>query len=470
MSGPGDPLLLFSILIFSGLALSILTFELVLRRVDIFDPVVLFTAFYALFVLPLPIRAYITDRVEGNITPYLNNLYPFLSLAVLLSALGLLVLVVVYHSPIVPVLAGRIPLPPPSSPRGSSCAFWFLIFLSGFLIALLSYSVGGLDVLLSKGYEASAELFGRGYLAIGFPWGFVASLFLLLHYALKPRLRYLLGFGILFALMVFIQLIMGNRSLILTATLATLIFVHYAIRKFRSWEFLTLAAMAFLGLNLYGFLRSSDYEGIGGFLTKTHEQFVQLLESNELSKSLFYTVTIGEFVVPFETLPQMIRTVGGEINPLWGLSFVRAPLYYIPSAIFSERPLPLANWYMQEFYGTEFGLNEGRQFFILAEGYLNFGVAGVFVVMVIWGIFLGLLREFKARARGEPGALLLYSVTLAFIFRAVAGDFASLVVGLPSQNLFPALLGVLIATRFRRWRRVRKRELASLHPKGGEAS
>lgn len=452
MSGPGDPLLLLSILVFSGLTLLVLTFELVLRREDLFDPVVLFTAFYALFVLPLPIRAYMTDRVEGNITPYLSDLYPYLPFAVLLSALGLLILVVVYHSPIVPALAGRIPLPPPASLRGSSRAFWFLILFSGFLIALLSRSVGGLDALLSKGYGASAELFGRGYLAIGFPWGFVASLFLLHRYALKPRLRYLLGFGMLFALMVFIQLIMGNRGLILTATLATLMFVHYVIRKFRRWELLSLAALTFIGLNLYGFLRSSGYEGIGGFLTKTREQFVQLSGSSELNKSLFYTVSTGEFVVPFETLPQMIRTVGNEINPLWGLSFVRAPLYYIPSAIFSERPLPLANWYMQEFYGTEFGLNEGRQFFILAEGYLNFGVAGAFIVMVIWGIFLGLLREFKARARGEPGALLLYSVVLAFVFRAIAGDFTSLVVGLPTQNLIPALLGVLISTNFHTWR------------------
>lgn len=466
MSGPGDPLLLLSILVFFGLTLSVLTFELVLRRKDLFDPVILFTVFYALFVLPLPIRAYLTDEIEGNVTPYLNDLYPYLSLAVLLSALGLLILVVIYHSPIVPALASRIPLPPPASLRGSSRAFWLLIFLSGCLIAALSRSVGGLDVLLSKGYGASAELFGRGYLAIGFPWGFVASLFLLHRYALRPRLRYLLGFGMLFALMVFIQLIMGNRSLILTATLATLIFVHYTIRKFHRWELLSLAVFAFASLNLYGFLRSSDYEGIGGFLTKTREQFMQLSESGSLSKSLLYTVTIGEFVVPFETLPQMIRTVGNEINPFWGLSFVRAPLYYIPSAIFPERPLPLTNWYMQEFYGPEFGLNEGRAFFILAEGYLNFGVAGIFIVMVIWGIFLGLLREFKARARGEPGALLLYSVVLAFVFRAIAGDFASLVVGLPTQNLIPALLGVLVSTNFHAWRVPRRDRL----PKGGGLS
>lgn len=452
MSGPGDPLLLLSILVFSGFTLLVLTFEVALRRRDFFDPLVFFVVFYALFVLPLPIRAYVTDQVEGNITPYLSDIYPYLPVAVFLSALGLVFLVMIYYSPIVPALGGRLPLPPPASLQGSSRAFWFLLLCSGFLIALLSYSTGGLGALLSKGYGSSAELFGRGYLAVGFPWGFIASLFLLHRYALKARLRYILGFGILFTLMVFIQLVMGNRAQILTGALAALIFVHTAIRRFRWWEMLVLSILGFMGLNLYGFLRSVEYRGIGDFLFKTREALVGLLESGRLKESLFYTVTTGEFVVPFETLPQMIRAVGGEISPLWGLSFVRAALFYIPSAVFPERPLPIANWYMQEFYGVGFGLNEGRQFFILAEGYLNFGVAGVFVVMAIWGIFLGVLRELRMRARGDPGALLLYSVTLAFVFRAIAGDFASLVVGLPTQNLIPALFGVLISSNFRAWR------------------
>lgn len=456
MSGPGDPVLLLSILVFSGLVLVVLTYELVLRRADLFDPAVLFTAFYSLFVLPLPIRAYLTDEIEGNVTPFLGDLYPYLPLSVGLSALGLLVLVAVYHSPIVYALADRIPVPPPASLRGSVRSFWFLILISSLLIALLSRSVGGLDTLLSKGYGASADLSGRGYLAIGFPWGFVANLFLLHRYALRRRLRYLLGFGVLFAIMALIQLIMGNRSLILTAILAAMIFVHEAIRRFRKRELLLMAVLGFISLNIYGFLRSSDYEGFGGFLTKTREHWMQLWESGQAYKSAFYTLTIGEFVVPFETLPQMIRTVGSEIDPVWGMSFVRAPLYYVPSAIFPERPLPLSNWYMQVFYGDWFGLNEGRQFFILSEGYLNFGVAGVLLVVIIWGIFLGILREFRVRSRGEPGAVLIYSVVLAFIFRAIAGDFTSLVVGLPTQNLIPALLGVWISTNFQPWRRVRR--------------
>lgn len=460
MSGPGDAMLLISIAVFFVLSVIVTTVELVRNRVDFFDPIIIFVFFYSLFVLPLPIRAYMTDVIEGNVTPYLHDIYPYLPSAIFLSAFGLLVVVIVYHSPLVKALAARTPLPPPASLQGSALAFWQLMLVSMSLIALLSYSVGSFGALVFRGYGASAELFGRGYLAIGFPWGFVASLFLLHRYALKPRLGYLLGFGLLFSVLVIIQLVMGNRSLILTSVMSALIFWHLVIRKFRKREVISIAVLTFAGLSIYGFLRSSDYEGIAGFLIKSQENFSQLLQSAQIGRSVFYTLTVGEFVVPFETLPQMIRAVGHEIDPLWGLSFLRAPLYYIPSAIFPERPRPLANWYMEQFYGTGIGLNEGRQFFFLTEGYLNFGVAGILFVAEVWGLFLGLLREYKRRACGDPGALLLYAVTLSFVFRAIAGDFSSLVVALPSQNLIPAFLGVLIATGFRPWRRVRRRVLS----------
>lgn len=466
MSGPGDPLLLLSILVFIGAAILVLLYEALLMKADFFEPIVLFVTFYSLYVLPLPVRAYITDSVEGNVTPYLNELYPYLPQAVLLSALGLVILVIVYRSVLVHALCATIPLPPKGNPRGSRWAFWFLLSLSLLLIVLLSISVGGFGALLLRGYGASAELVGRGYLAIGFPWGFVASLFLLYRHALRRRTRDIVWFAVVLALMVFVQMAMGKRSSVLVMLLATLIFVHYSIRRFRVREILFLGLLAFMGLNLYGFLRSSDYKSLGHLISKTSGQLVYLAESGKLGQSAFYTLTVGEFVVPFETFPQMIRSVGTEVEPLLGISFLRAPLYYIPKAVFPERPLPLANWYMKTFYGDEFGLNEGRAFFFLSEGYLNFGIAGVFLVMSLWGVFLGVLREYKARAQGEPGALLLYAVTLAFIFQAIRGEFSSLVVGLPAGYLVPALIGVLLSTGFRPWHLARARKLRSFKGKG----
>jgi len=457
MNGPGDLVLLFSIILYLQVVTLILFYEIFIKKTDSLEPLIVFVLFYTFFVLPLPIRAYVTNIIEGSVTPYMDELYPYLPSSVLLSTIGLLILFIVYHSKLVYILAIKIPLPPAVTPKGSRFAFLFLMGLSILLCYLLSLPLGGVMSLFLKGYAASAELFGKGYLAICFPWAFIAILFLLQRYALYHKIIDIAAFCVFFASMVFIQLVMGNRSLIITMALATFFFVHYSIRRFRAWEIFFFGLLAFITLSIYGLLRSSFYEGIDFFITNTKKSFVNIIESGQLIRSMFYTITIGEFVVPFETFPQMIRTVGHEIQPLFGLSFIRAPIYYIPQVIFPDRPLPLSNWYMKTFYGNEFGLHQGRQFFFLAEGYLNFGIPGVFMVMAIWGIFLGVLRVYKNLADGEPGALLIYAVTLAFIFRAIAGDFTSLVVGFPTQNLVPALIGLLISTNFRRWRLAKRR-------------
>lgn len=160
---------------------------------------------------------------------------------------------------------------------------------------------------------------------------------------------------------------------------------------------------------------------------------------------MFYTLTIGEFVVPFETLPQMIRSVGSEIRPQFGLTYIKDVMLWVPSVLFPDRPPTLTHWYMETFYGEGHGLNIGRSFFFLSEGYLNFGILGVFITMLLWGAFLGVVHFYLRAANGDPGAVLLCALTIAFIYRGLAGDFSSMFVGLPEQSLSAAIIGLWIA-------------------------
>jgi hypothetical protein len=240
-----------------------------------------------------------------------------------------------------------------------------------------------------------------------------------------------------------IQFLTGNRSMLLYIGLVILIFINYGIRRLH-WSFLVpLGVTAFLLLNLVGLMRSSNYASIGEFIEKSSTSAEQATEQD--AHGLFYTLTIGEFVVPFETLPQMVRTVGISDPPWLGLTYLRAPLYVIPSAIFPDRPLPLANWYMQQFYGGGYGLNEGRQFFFLAEAYLNLMVVGVVLLALFWGWLWGLLHQWMKLSNGNPAVVLVYALVVGFMFRCIAGDFVSLLVGIPQQSLVAALIGLAIS-------------------------
>jgi len=438
LSLSNDDWLLLSLLFFILVMAVTIYYVQKFRKAQFLDPVMIFLFFYCLFVLPLPIRAYITKEIAGDVTGHLPQLLPYMPWAVLLSALGLPFLICGYYSRLSGSIAHR--LPRPKTGTHARAAYAVITVVSVLLLMDLARTAGGLLDFILLGYGSTASMFGKGYLAIGLPWMFIASLFLFYRFTTRRKKIDLLLFALALSLVILIQLILGARDMVLYIGLTVLLYWHTAIRPISTKFIVGVAVVLFFGLNVLGVLRSSKYTDLADVWTKTADSY----NEPEVSGNLFYTLTTGEFVVPFETLPQMMESVGTQIPPQFGLTYLKMPLFWIPAAVFPNRPLPLSNWYMEKFYGGGYGLNEGRQFFFTSEGYLNFGPFGVLGTMLFWGFFLGAVDRYRQLAQGEPGALMLYALTVAFIFRGIAGDSVSLLVGLPEQSLSAAALGIWI--------------------------
>jgi hypothetical protein len=436
---PVQTLLLISIIVFALVLVANALYAIVVKKASVLEPIILFFFFYALFVVPFPLRAYMTTTIEEDVTEHLTALLPYIPTSVFLSALALPFFTYAYYSGLARHIGAR--LARPMIGGSFRIAFVMLSCVSVFLLVLLTHSVGGVIDLILLGYNSSAEIFGKGYLAVGFPWLSVASLFLLCRYGKTRKFLDLCIFGCALLLIVTMNLIMGNRSQLMFLGLAVIVFWHKAIRPVSFKNLAAVGIVSFLALNLIGVVRGSNYESFSDFWAKITEPARPSLDD---SHSLFYTVTTGEFVVPFETFPQMIKSVGQDVPLQFGLTYLKAPLFFIPSVFFADRPDTLTHWYMLKFYGDTYGLNEGRAFFFLSEGYLNFGPVGVILTMLAWGLALGAAHCYGQGASGQTGPILLYSLALAFIFRGIAGDFVSVFVGLPEQALSAALLGIWI--------------------------
>lgn len=435
-----DDWILLSLFFYLFVAVPALVYVVKVKKAGFFDPAVQFLIFLTLFVIPLPLRAYMTKEIEGDVTEHLLELLPFLPVAVFMTAVSLPLFLWGYYSRFAERLAARLP----QSRTGDNLAAP-VIFLGVFSLFLLVQLAGDSDGLLNfilLGYGASSEIYGKGHLAIGFPWLFVASLFLLHRYAIRKKKLDLVLFVVAFVLICGMFLLIGSRNMIVYMSLAVALFWHYAIRPIRLKRLAAFGLLSFLALNLVGYLRTSNYQSLGDFWTTSASAYQ---ESSNARGRMFYTLTIGEFVVPFETLPQMIRSVGSEIQPQLGLTYIKDVMLWVPSVLFPDRPPTLTHWYMETFYGEGHGLNIGRSFFFLSEGYLNFGILGVFATMLGWGVFLGVVHFYLRAAHGAPGAVLLCALTIAFIYRGLAGDFSSMFVGLPEQSLSAAIIGLWIA-------------------------
>jgi hypothetical protein len=421
-----------------------------IRRSSVFEPVSLFLFFVTLFTLPLPVRYCLTQVIEGNVSPYLEQFASFIAVSVILTAISLITFVGAYYSSWAARLGRSIPALRDRSVRGTGVGILTLVAISAMLIYFLTESLGGIVAFLLLGYKSSEETFGRGYLAVGFPWLVVATLALFDRYAVTRRVPDLLLGSTMLLVNLVVFGITGNRAMLMYLAVSVMVFVNFRIRKISLSVLVPIAIAGFVVLNIMGTLRGSDYKNVEEFVEKTFTPSTS--GDGQDRENFIYTLTIGEFVVPFETLPQVVRTIGVSEMPWLGASFVRAPIFLIPSFIYADRPPSIARWYMEKFYGGEGGINEGRQFFFLSEGYMNFGPLGVLLLAAVWGVLWGGLQGWMVRGRERFGTVLIYALLSAFMFRCIAGDFVTLLVGTTQQSLAAVLIILMVANMFYRGR------------------
>jgi hypothetical protein len=419
-----------------------------IRRSDVFEPIGLYLFFVSLFTLPLPIRTCFTLAIEGNVSQQLMQFYPYIPLSVFMVAVSMPMFAAGYYSRVSARIGLRLPMLADRGKEGVRAGIGALVFLSALLIYLLTQELGGLIPFLLLGYKSSEATFGKGYFAVGFPWLIVANVALIDRWAItRSKLDLVFAFA-LFCANLAMHLVTGNRGLLMYLLIVVIIFIHFRIKPLSLKLLAPVALVGFVALNVVGSLRNSDYESLEDFAEKTSRS-AETVGSGE-SEGLFYTLTIGEFVVPFETLPQMVRTVGVTEMPWLGWSFLRAPIYLIPSFAIPDRPDSLGFWYMENFYGGGFGLNEGRAFFFLAEAYLNFGPFGILLLAWVWGVLWSALHRWMMAGRERFGTVMIYALAVAFMFRSIAGELATLLVGTTQQSLAAVVIVVFVAGVVRR--------------------
>ena len=242
--------LLIAIIVYVAVAATTLAYAVLVRKAKLADPILQFVFFLSLFVLPLPVRACMTLDVEGDVTDHLPELLPYIPEAVFLTAIGLVAFAVAYYARAGVFVGNHLP-----RVRGGvrwRLAFVILTALSLFLILQLAASAGGLLGFLLLGYNVTAETVGKGYLAMGFTWLFVAAMFLLYGYALEKKKRHLVAFVVMLGIVILMHLLMARRAVLLFMGLAVWLFWHHAIRPIKLRSLLIAGVISFLALNAIG--------------------------------------------------------------------------------------------------------------------------------------------------------------------------------------------------------------------------
>lgn len=429
-----------AILAFGALALWPILRDVLLHRLDPFESRNAFVLFFALYTLPLPVLIYL-QKAPITLTSADTDV---ITQALLLSLLGLVCFYSGYRIRLGEIIAQRLPLFAAESQRRLLRSTVFLLFVSLTLLGLFLNAIGGLKGYLSAGYLGLYKLEqGMEYLAV---WLNLLSTGLLLLYYMAHRRRTHASIALFIAFFVGLSVLLfvaGRRRYLFTLIFALLVYRHYAVRRFSLKQLVLLSVIGFTLMSIWGVLRAVPIEQL-----LTEQTWVTL---QQLSVSdLFYAVTgSGEFSGSGVWLPRIIESIStGDLDYQLGVSYLQSPLIFIPRVLYPNRPPVLSEWYVSTYHPDIAAQGGGMGFFFLAEAYLNFGVVGIVLIMLLAGVVFRIAYSYLKTSGYEPRVVLMYAAFISWIPSALRIDFATAFKGF--VEFFILIIFVLLYSS--RWR------------------
>jgi len=415
-------------------------------NIQIIFPVV-FILIHSLYVIPLPLRCLsdsVWSIVSDGSSPLLLAFVDYLPFAIYFSSIFNILFSFSFY-----IFAPKIyrKVTKVKDQRINS-SFW-LIYLAFFIVSLgilikFAQDSGGLLGLILSGYHVTEKFVGHSESAIAFDW---IMLLIVLLYAIastqQNKKLYLAAVVLIFIVSVSF-LIMGRRGVLVVFAISILFIYHTNIKQIKAIFFIVFLVFGFIGLNIIGLIRGDEYSDALSVMDTISTKIETQNNDGTLSNNFLYTLTHGNFIAPYETFPQVIRGFGEMYFPGFGSYSISSLFLLIPNFIWTDRPLPLSNWYMQIFYGQT-AMNEGRQFYILTSFYMDLGFLGVMLGAIFIGILLAWLSRLSTLCKNSPILFTAITLVLGSMLNIVANDLFGWMVVYVKTVLAPLFLIALVS-------------------------
>jgi oligosaccharide repeat unit polymerase len=214
----------------------------------------------------------------------------------------------------------------------------------------------------------------------------------------------------------------GWRGELVVGMLVVGMYVHYRVRRFTLGEVVVGGALVYLLVNGLALVRvASDPRAMWIFLQEEISTrgfaFLRLGNSGELATS--------------SNLLRLISGIRvGESSYGWGMIGLGQFLAFVPRVILPGRPDMASEHFVKVFYPGIFESGGGYGFFMVQDGYWDFGVAGAFAYSLIFAfgferVYRGLRHRFDSDLVVFLYALLYSQLALAVVRSGIIGSIKS---------------------------------------------
>jgi len=186
----------------------------------------------------------------------------------------------------------------------------------------------------------------------------------------------------------------GQRAALLVPLLMIATAYHYSVRRLRGREILLTGLV---GLLIVGLLGMPRLQFVGG------EQIT--LGLGDYAKITGWL--IARNLTAFDSLMLVAQRVPDEVGYQWGRSYADAVRMIVPRWLYAEKPQRnLFNRLLRP------GRSGSMALSLPAEGYLNFGLAGLLAETLVLGIAYRTAYSYRQRHPGSEPALLGYALAV----------------------------------------------------------
>jgi oligosaccharide repeat unit polymerase len=388
--------------------------------------------------LVLPIVAFVIWQALGDTPVFVNLVAHFESDVIVVAMAALLAFLLGSSSIIGTAFTTLLPRADGAWRRSEGLAISAGLLLIGSALMVALVGRVGLEIFTESEYVRTFEATaGLGVLAGGAMLLQLGLVVLSLTLAERGRRASILPL-VLFAVLALLLFRIGLRRIVLETGLALLVAHHFSVRRIPRRALAIGAAAALLVFSVVGLARNYLAEGFVGMVTRVTEEFGVLAAVDLMAEPITVLLALTE------TMYQI-----PDQEPFWlGRTFVEAFEILVPLPLYPDRPLAPSQWFVNLIDPAVAAAGGGYAYALLAEGYLNFGVAGVVAVSFLEGVAVRALVSYRRLVSSSKSRILIYAIAVSLTISMIRGDFASLLkVGIVSLALPATLIAAWLGRR-----------------------
>lgn len=280
-----------------------------------------------------------------------------------------------------------------------------LVYLVG-TGAFSGLSKSEVSLMKSSNQWVSSFAFGFKFLSVG-----LITLFII-YIKRKYKRKSLTMFFTILLIYFSLSMLIGERGEIFMLVLSLIIISHYRVKRISSLLFIPLAFIGYFLFTTMNYLKGVPvYKMIPYFF--------------ENVQWIWYTDLRGEFQSAARNLFVLVEHVPGNIDYLYGTTFLSAISNFIPSSIWPNRPSSAIGWFNNTFFPGVRESGGGRGFSLIGEGYANFGVIGVCALFFVLGIVCKFLYN-KVRYTASDLWMVAYASFIPILIYCIRADVTNM--------------------------------------------